>query len=149
MRARDVLKDFVSRSSGNDGALREGIFSDIYGTLIVHEELNRPYYDFLLWARSQNIPVTLTSSDPGRAVRDLRKLGCDENLVTTMRDKFHLFDARHHQVFEAIIDDSMVLEDVLIYINPASRDFREFLSTSRYKNHGRSHQADLPRPPGP
>lgn len=148
MKARDILKDFVTQTPG-DSAIREGIFSDIYGTLIVNGALNRPYYDFLVWAKQQNIPVTLASSDPGRAVRELRKLGCDENLVTTMRDKIHLFDARDHKAFEVIVDDDMFFVEALAYINPRNEKFCEFLATSQYKNHGRSHRANLPHPPAP
>lgn len=147
MKARDVLRSFTRTTIDADDA-HEGIFSDVFGTLIVHGALDQQYYRFLLWARDQNIPITIMSSEMARARDALRALGCDERLVESLQDKMHLL--RHcDKPLEAVIDDSIFLDDALIYINPETTMFRDFLATCQYRNHGRSHPAGLQHRPAP
>lgn len=164
MRARDILKDFLIEtfSAPADADVKEGIFSDIYGTLLKKAPqegglmfsqpapyvIDQPYYDFLLWAHGQGIPVTLVSSEVGRAKRDLTTAGCAPELLATLSDKISVYMGSD-KPFEVIIDDSLILEPSVIFINPTLPKFRQFVATCQYKNPGISRPADLPRPPGP
>lgn len=143
MRARDILRNFYNPAAAESDrhGIREGIVSDVFGTLIQHGALNRPYYNFLLWAQKNDIPVTVTSSEPRRAVHTMNELGCDENLVTTIADKFKLFGRVDNKPFEVIIDDSLHFHPALITIHPDDRAFVRFLATQQYKNLERAQAA--------
>ena len=146
MRARDVLNDFRDSSGlvSDDEAMRPGIVSDVFGTLIKHGELNVRYYKFLLWAQEQNIPVTIASSEPHRAIREMGNQGCADSLVDTVRDKFHLYSGT--ETLEAVIDDDTVLTPALIVINPNDEKFRRFLATAQYRRAGTAEPASGPAP---
>lgn len=145
MRASDILSDFQTSAFTVEpkATMREGIFSDVYGTLIKHGKLNEPYYDFLLWCVDQGVPVTLMSSEPKRATRELGQLGVSKALLKTMTNKMDIAGSAYDDEYEAIVDDNLMLVQTGIYINPDSFAFRKFLTTSLYKNRERSRPEGL------
>jgi hypothetical protein len=151
MHARTILKDFLVENfaASTEDGLHEGIYSDVFDTLIHGDRLDEAYYNFLIWSLDQGVPVTMISTEVKRAAEVMSELNVDPRLIDSLQDKVGVYTSANDLPFEVIIDDSMVLEPAVIVINPGLYSFQKFLATSLYKNHGRSHQADLPHPPAP